>query len=181
MLRNSVYIKQKKGNKNLSDKFLKNMLKKNYNNHLEQVLSKKKFSLEVKNTLLSMLYKIENGYNDYKTVKRNTLEKDEYIHNIINIIDKDCDEISFINKKSKKTETVNKENKKILCYPIDTNILYCLSQMKKRDIIVEYLDFTIEEAVSDVINTGSNMNFVEPLRDFNRIFLEYNYKRHTRF
>lgn len=75
---------QKKSN------FLTKFVKKDYNNKLEEVLSKKDFSEEVKNTLLSMFYKIENGYKDYKNVKRETFEKKEYIEKLINIVDKDC-------------------------------------------------------------------------------------------
>ena len=46
----------------MDDIFLKNMVKKNLNNKLEEILSKKDISEEVKNTLLSIFYKIENGY-----------------------------------------------------------------------------------------------------------------------
>ena len=48
---------------------------KDYNNELKNILEKKVFSEDVKNLLLSMLYKIENGFNDYKTVKVNTSSK----------------------------------------------------------------------------------------------------------
>ena len=42
---------------------------KDYNNELEKILENKLFSYDVKNLLLSMLYKIENAYRDYETVK----------------------------------------------------------------------------------------------------------------
>ena len=42
---------------------------KDYNNELEIILEQKAFSSDVKNLLLSMLYKIENAYEDYKKVK----------------------------------------------------------------------------------------------------------------
>ena len=42
---------------------------KDYNNELEKILESKLFSYDVKNLLLSMLYKIENAYKDYETVK----------------------------------------------------------------------------------------------------------------
>ena len=50
---------------------LEKLVKKDYNNELEAILEKKQFSIEVKNILLSMLYKINISYNDYATVKRN--------------------------------------------------------------------------------------------------------------
>ena len=47
------------------------IIKKNYNNELEEVLSKKPDNEDVKNLLLDILYKIENEYDDYKNVKVN--------------------------------------------------------------------------------------------------------------
>ena len=48
---------------------------KDYNNILENILEQKAFTEDVKNLLLSMLYKIENGYQDYQTVKINVNSK----------------------------------------------------------------------------------------------------------
>ena len=59
---------------------------KDYNNELEKVLEEKDFSEVVKNLLLSMLYKIENAYEDYETVKVNTASKKYFIKKIIKII-----------------------------------------------------------------------------------------------
>lgn len=151
---------QKKNN------FLTKFVKKDYNNKLEEVLSKKNFSEEIKNTLLSMFYKIENGYKDYKTVKKETYEKNEYIEKIINIIDKDCNKMEFI-KNDNAEEIVNKEKKEIICLPIENKILYCIAKIQKRNIVVKYNDENIEEALSFMLNTGNNINIVEPLRDFN--------------
>ena len=52
---------------------------KDYNNELEKILESKLFSYDVKNLLLSMLYKIENAYKDYETVKVEVPSKREYI------------------------------------------------------------------------------------------------------
>ena len=64
----------------MKDKLLDKIAKNNYNNKLEEVLLKKNFSPDVKNTLLSMFYKIESGYNDYFTVKRDVFDKKEYMY-----------------------------------------------------------------------------------------------------
>ena len=76
MLENNCpqWKKQKKGRKILKDNIFKNIAKNSFNNSLEEVLSKKNFSEDIKNTLLSIFYKLDNGYDDYKTVKRNTYE-----------------------------------------------------------------------------------------------------------
>ena len=43
-----------------ADKLLRKMHIKDYTNSLEKVLERKYFSIDTKNLLLSMLYKIEN-------------------------------------------------------------------------------------------------------------------------
>ena len=107
-------------------------MKKDLNNSLERVLSKKNFSVDVENTLLSMFYKIENGYDDYNVVKRETFEKKEYITNLINIIDKNCENIKFITKRDDLEESVDIEKREIICKPIEINLLYDLSKIRKK-------------------------------------------------
>ena len=151
----------------MKDNLFKSIAKNNLNNNLEAVLASKDFSEETKNILLSIFYKIENGYNDYKTIKRNTYDKKEYIKKIIRIIDEDCNKIEFLKQKDKKQEVVNKEKKEILCYPIETRILYSIAKIQKKNIVVKYIDQNFEEAFSFILNTGNNINIVEPLRDVN--------------
>ena len=151
----------------MKENFLKSLTKNNLNNNLEQVLGNKNFSEETKNCLLSIFYKIENGYDDYKTVKRNTYEKKEYIQKLIKIIDKDCDKISFLKNKDKSKEVVSRENKEIICYPVETGILYSIAKIQKKNVVVKCFDDSLEKAFSFILNTGNNINMVEPLRDFN--------------
>lgn len=152
---------QKKNN------FFTKIAKKDYNNRLEEILSQKNFSEEAKNTLLSMFYKIENGYKDYKTVKRDTFEKGEYIEKLINIIDKDCEKITFIPLNGDEEELVNSEEKEIKCKQIESRILYALAKIQKKNIVVKNFDKNIQKALSNMLNIGNNINMVEPLRDFN--------------
>ena len=116
----------------MKDKLFDKIVKKDYNNDLERILSKKEFSLEVKNTILSMFYKIENGYNDYNIIKRDTFDKSEYVQNLINIIDKNCDKIEFLNSNSNKKEKIDKDEKTIICKPIEIDLLYAISKMRKK-------------------------------------------------
>ena len=51
------------------EKIFSKLKYKDYNNLLEQVLEKKDFSSTGKNLILSVLYKMETNYNDYRTVK----------------------------------------------------------------------------------------------------------------
>ena len=55
---------------------------KDYSKLLEEILANKPFSENAKNILLEILYKIEAGYNDYKTVKVNVLPKKDIIEEI---------------------------------------------------------------------------------------------------
>ena len=156
-----------------NDKFL-GIVKKNYNNQLEAVLEKKYFDEDVKSILLSILYKIEASYKDYKQVKQNVQTKEEFIQNIINIIQKECDEIKLVKPYSEesqiignKTFLVEKNKKRIICHNIERKLLYCISKINKKDKIIKDKYFVIDETLSNLINTGNNINNVEPLRDFN--------------
>ena len=80
------------------EKILDKLVKKDYNNDLEEVLTKKAFSEEAKNLLLDSLYKTENAYRDYETVKINVPTIDEYIQNIIQSVSKSCNNIKKIKK-----------------------------------------------------------------------------------
>ena len=53
-----------------TDKFLEKLVKKNYNNELEEILEKKNFEENTKSILLNILYKIEAAYKDYEKVKQ---------------------------------------------------------------------------------------------------------------
>lgn len=108
------------------EKLLDKLVKKDYNNDLEELLAKKDFEEEVKNLLLDIMYKIETSYNDYEMVKKNVLTKEEYIKNIIKNIKDNCESIELFrpDENSKKSFIVDKENKKIMCYPILRKLLY---------------------------------------------------------
>jgi hypothetical protein len=154
------------------EKLIDRLVKKDYNNELEEVLSKKTIDEEVKSLLLDILYKIENAYNDYSKVKNNTLTKEEYIQNIINIVRNNCDIIRFITPEESKargnrTFIVNKERKEILCYPIARKLLYSLAKIKKSDDIIKSPYSILNRTLTNTINTGNNINTVEPFRDFN--------------
>lgn len=153
---------------------LEKIVKKDYNNELEEVLEKKQFDENVKSTLLSILYKIEGAYKDLETVKKDVQTKEEYIANIINIIKNNCDSIKIIKMSdeqskipNKKTYVIDKENKTIIAYPIERKILYAISKIGKKEKIIKDEYFLINETLSELINVGNSINMVEPLRDFN--------------
>lgn len=157
-----------------NENFLDKIVKKDYNNELEKVLEKKLFNEDVKSILLSILYKIEAAYKDYKQVKQNVETKEEFVRRIINIIQMNCNEIKLIKPNSEeskiignRTFLVEKNKKRIICYSIERKLLYCISKISKKDKIIKDDYFLINETLSNLINVGNNINTVEPLRDFN--------------
>jgi len=151
------------------EKLLDKIVKKDYNNDLEEILAKKAFSEEAKNLLLDSLYKTENAYKDYKTVKRNVPTIEEYTQNIMMSVKKCCDSIKVIKPKigEKPTYSIDKENKKIECFPSAKQILYALSKIQKHDDIIRVEPDFINYAMTNVLNIGNCNNSIEPIRDFN--------------
>ena len=153
---------------------LEKLVKKDYNNELEEVLENKNFDEHVKSTLLGILYKVEASYKDLETVKKDVQTKAEYIASIIEIIKNDCDSIKIIKMSddenkipNNKTYIVDKKNKVIIAYPIERKLLYAIAKISKKDKIIKDEYFLIDETLSELINVGNNINMVEPLRDFN--------------
>ncbi|MBR3254733.1 MAG: hypothetical protein IKF97_00675 [Clostridia bacterium] len=156
------------------ESFLDKVIKKNYNNELEHVLENKDFDINVKNILLSIMYKLETAYNDYAQVKKNVMPKDQYLQMIINIIKKDIDSITLVKMDSeeaivlgKRTFIVDKEKKNIICYPIERKLLYAITKINKKDKIIKDKYFVLNQTLSDLLNVGNNINTVEVMRDFN--------------
>lgn len=157
-----------------TDKFFDKIVKRDYNNELEEVLEKKYFDENTKSLLLSILYKIETAYKDYEKVKGNVEEKEEYIQFIIQSIKENCDAIKVVKLNSKeaqmlgtKTFLVEKGKKRIICYPIERKLLYCIAKIDKHEKIIKNDYFIIDKTLSDLINVGNNIDTVEPMRDFN--------------
>ena len=140
---------------------------KNYNNQLEEILEKKKFSEEVKNLLLSMLYKIENAYKDYKAVKVEVLPQRDFISYIIKIIKEMCLEIEILSPKKEEKIEVNKEKGLIRCYPNEMSLLSAIWYMGQSEPQISFKYECAKDAIQKLIKIGSNCNQTEILRDFN--------------
>lgn len=157
-----------------NDNFLDKIVRKDYNNELEKVLEKKYYNENTKSNLLNILYKLEASYKDYVCVKREVETKEEMLEKIINEIEKNCDEINLVKQNSEemsilgsKSFLIEKNKKRIICYPIERKILYCISKISKKETIIKEKYFVINKTLSDLINVGNCINTVEPIRDFN--------------
>ena len=142
---------------------------KDYSKLLEEILANKPFSENAKNILLEILYKIEAGYNDYKTVKVNVLPKKDIIEEIIDLISK-CNKIEIVKPKvadeDLKKCKISKELKGIIAYPNETSIVYSLFMISDNKYIVPEEYEIISPAVSEVLNMGRAINMSEIVRDF---------------
>lgn len=149
---------------------------RDYNNELEKILENKLFSFEVKNLLLSMLYKIENAYKDYETVKVEVPAKEEYIENILRIIKEKCLKILLVKigtSEAEELETnnlaykIDKKNGEIICFQNELVILTAILKLDETDVMTlpsyEYLI----EPLNVFLNKGILDSNVEVIRDFN--------------
>lgn len=150
------------------------IVKRNYNNELENILEHKNYDENVKSILLGLLYKIEAAYNDYYTVKREVSTKDEYIEYFLENIKNTCKSIKIImpnseeaKKLENKTFLIDKENREIICYPIEKKILYSINKLSNKEDLIKDKYFLIDKTMTNLLNVGFNINSVEPLRDFN--------------
>ena len=157
-----------------TDKFLDKIVKKDYNNELEKVLEKKAFDENTKSLLLNILYKIETAYQDYEKVKPEVEEKEDFIQFIIDTIKNHCEDIKIIKLNSKESEMlgtktflVEKNKKRIISYPMERKVLYCIAKISKQEKIIKDKYPIINKTLTDLINVGNCINTVEPMRDFN--------------
>ena len=151
------------------EKLLDKFVKKDYNNDLEEVLAKKNYSEEVKNLLQDSLYKTETAYKDYETVKKNVISIQEYIKNIINAVKQSCDEIELIRPKigQKETYSIDKENKRIVCFPSPKQLLYAINKIQKFEDIIRIEPEFLNYSLTNMMNFGNIITTIEPIRDFN--------------
>ena len=156
------------------------LLKKDYNQELEEIAESKRFEKEAQNLLLSMLYKVEASYDDYKTVKREVPTKEAFLQNIIDIVKKYCKEIeiarpnSLLEKELTKSrckileeEPDNKYNneQKIIFFPNEKVVLYSIIRagIEKINPKLSLKD----KAMLMTIQIGKCIAYSESIRDFN--------------
>jgi len=152
---------------------------KNYNNELEAVLEKKAFSEDVKNLLLSMLYKIEVSYKDYKTVKQDVTPKENFIESIIYTIENDCEKIEFV--RPKENDKLNFEivlsEKKIICYQNEISLFEALVSMSKKYFLIDNSFDYITLPLQELLSKGYEEDKIEVITDFDGWSWNYNKSR----
>lgn len=146
-----------------------------YNTMLEKILEKKYFSSNVKNLLLSMIYKIENAYSDYISVKKINISKEEFILDIIETIRDYTNNIEIADPNTQKSEILekhsvlaitNERTGNILVYPTENAMLYAISDLKPKYFYISS-DFVFKSILQKILVFGYNKNNLEILTDFN--------------
>lgn len=144
---------------------------KDYNNELEEILEKKDFSEKVKNLLLSMLYKIETSYSDYKKTKILVPEKWELIEEIINNINLNCNKIEILNPKSKEeikkiNPIIEKNKKEIKTYQNEKQILKAIYEISAKEININKNYDIAKMPIKNFFEKLNIENKIEIIRDF---------------
>lgn len=148
---------------------------KDYHDELEEILDRKTFSSNIKNLLLSMVYKIENSYKDYKEVKRVVRNQDEFLKEINSSIKSYCDNIKTVEpdsneaKKLKENRVLaltNEKERSVLSYPTETALLYAISDITPKYFYIPR-DFIFKHQLQTMLVDGYNSNNLEILTSFN--------------
>lgn len=145
------------------------------NSKLETVLYKKKLPGDIKNLLLNMLYNITSSYNDYMAIKVNVQDKNEFVDNIVHIVEK-CENIELIKPSSSEgkeflklgiTCKVNTYFRTIKVFPTERDMLFALFKMNDTKIFLDEKYDLIRIALPEMLNEGRDINNIEIIRDFN--------------
>lgn len=147
----------------------------NYNAVLEQALEKKEYPNLAKNLILSILYKIENNYKDYKHVKRDVSKEEDIAQNLINEVTKNCNRIIIIRPKTPKSQLLehknekyflNENEKRLEALPKERVILQGIYELGNANYIQEKYGL-LAKAYNYVLKKGKSSNMAEIIRDFN--------------
>lgn len=158
------------------EKILRKFNFKDYTNRLEKILEKKNFSMQAKNLLLSMFYKIENAYQDYQKTKVEVFDKGEFLENLIKIIQDNCNDIEVIKfnleqehilKQENINYYINQEQKKITALGNELIVLNALLEIKEKKLCLPQEENLLEKPISYLLNAGNKMHEAEVIRDFN--------------
>lgn len=149
---------------------------KDYNNELEKILENKLFSYDVKNLLLSMLYKIENAYSDYEIVKVEVPTKNDFIENLLRIIEEKALKIFIVKvgtaeseelERNNLTYKIDRQNGEIICYQNELVILEALIDLDNNNNTIEVQFDYVEEPLNTMLAIGNLDSKAEVIRDFN--------------
>lgn len=147
---------------------------KDYNIELEEILDAKYFSSNIKSLLLSMIYKIEISYVDFKEIKRCVRSKEDFLNEIIEVVRLYCDNIKTVEPdsdqakmliKNKVKALTNEKERSILSYPTEQALLYAISDISPKYFFVNE-EFSLKKHLQNCLVNGYIQNNMEILTDF---------------
>ena len=138
------------------EKFILKLNIKDYNNQLEKILSKKTFSEDTKNLLLSMLYQVENSYADYNLANGDTKTKKEILEEILKIIEQDCEKIEIV--KTKESKSILEENK-IITY-LNARKRLDDGSLENEFTLFEIQDDATVKEIGKIANMGTELKYI---------------------
>lgn len=152
------------------------IIPKDYKEELANIAEQKRFSQNAGNLLLSMFYKTEDSFDNYKTVKREVPERDDFLKSIVDNVRKNCYNIEIAEANSELAKQLkvnkcniisekNKKGKTVISFPNEKNLLYGISKASLPDIDEKLT--TTEKAIITVILIGKCISISEVIRDFN--------------
>lgn len=148
------------------EKLMQKLKMIDYNKELEEILASKPFPKNVKNLLSSMLYKIENSYEDYKKVKVDVPTKKELLEELIKIIAVDCDEIEIIKPRTEGKKSIAiKRNQKILTYQNELALMQGIYELHNKNNENKN-DELKDKAFELMLQEGQKNSKIEVIRDF---------------
>ena len=148
---------------------------KDYAEELEQILDKKYFSGQIKNLLLSMLYRIDISYNDFARVKRVVRDKTDFVEDILNVIQKYCDNIKVVKPNSDQANLLEKNNilavtnereRSALVYASEASLLYAIADIEPKYFYISP-KFIFKNIMQRILVSGYILNTTEVLTSFN--------------
>ena len=156
---------------------LEMFIKKDKNEELEIILEKMDVEEQAKNLLQSILYKVEVSYEDYKKSKVIDKTESEYIDELLQNVERKCRQIKTVKLSEKlEDEEIQKELEKnkyyirdnnIISYPIEKKLLYAIERNSNNNRIVNNKYGILTMPLTNLINTGKNIDRIEVVRDFN--------------
>ena len=156
---------------------------KDYNLELDDVLDKKTFSSNIKNLLLSMTYKIETAYTDFKEVKRCVRNKEDLLNEIVETVRLYCENIKVAEPDSDQAKMLikhkvealtNASERSILTYPTEMSLFYAISDISPKYFYINP-NIVLGNVMQNTLVNGYNLNNVEILRDFNGWSWDFSY------
>lgn len=147
---------------------------KDYNLELDEVLDDKVFSSNIKSLLLSMFYKLEICYADFKSVKRYVRSQEDFLNELIETIRLYCDNIKLVEPDSDQAKMLvrnnvlaltNEKERSILAYPTEQAFLYAISDISPKYFYLN-ANMAMKESIQRTLANGYILNNTEVLRSF---------------